>query len=421
MLERQRGLRLALLLCGLSACGLAGAADWPRFRGPNGAGTAADKDVPVRWAAKDVLWKAALPGVGHSSPVVVGGRIYLQSATPKERLLICLDAAKGTVLWQKAAPGGKGTTHVKNSLASSTPAADGERVYAVFWDGKRVGLFAYDLKGEPLWKQDLGAFTSQHGPGFSPIVHDGKVIVYNDQDGSAALLAFDAKTGRKAWQAERLAFRSCYSTPFVLEQGRGAGQLIVASTAGISGYDPNSGAEAWHYTWSFPDMPLRTVASPVAADGLVYATCGDGRGDRGMIAVRLGGKGDVTKTHLAYRKDSGTPYVPTPLAHGGHLYTVTDDGAAVCYVAKTGAEVWRRRLDARVAKVSASPVLIDGKVYAADERGEVYVFEASPAAFKLLGKSSVGEGVFATPAVADGRLYVRGRNHLFCIGKPAAR
>jgi outer membrane protein assembly factor BamB len=420
MHQRPRRPRLALLVFGLLACAAAGAADWPRFRGPNGTGAAADKDIPVRWSARDVGWKAALPGAGHSSPIVSNGRVFVQSAAGKERLLVCLDAVTGKQLWSRAAPSGNGHIHPKNSHASSTPAADGERVYAAFWDGRGVSLHAYDFKGNPLWDRDLGSFKSQHGAGFSPVVYDGKVFLNNDQDGSAVLLAFDARSGKKAWEVKRNAFRACYSSPFLLpapnSAAESAGQLIVASTAGITAYNPSSGAEVWSYTWSFPGMPLRTVGSPVAAGGLIVAAAGDGSGERAMIAVRTGGKGDVTKTHLAWAKDSGTPYVPTLLASGGHLYGVLDKGFAVCYSLKTGAEVWRKRLDA--GDVSASPVLIDGKVYAVTEKGEAIVFEASPAGYKELARNSLGEPVASSPAVANGRLYLRGKDHLFCIGKP---
>jgi outer membrane protein assembly factor BamB len=419
MHERPREPRLALLVCGLLACAAAGAADWPRFRGPNGTGVAADKDVPVRWADRDVLWKAALPGAGHSSPIVSNGRVFVQSATGKERVLVCLDAVTGKQLWSRAAPGGRARIHPRNSHASSTPAADGERVYAAFWNGRGVGLSAYDFTGKLVWENDLGGFRSQHGAGFSPVVYDGKVILNYDQDGSAVLLAFDAKSGKKAWEVKRAAYRACYSTPFLLRAANAAaepaGQLIVASTAGITAYNPRGGEELWSYTWSFPGMPLRTVGSPVAVDGLIVAAAGDGSGDRAMIAVRTGGKGDVTKTHLAWSKDTGTPYVPTLLASGGHLYGVLDKGFAVCYSAKTGAELWRKRL--AETDVSSSPVLIDGKVYAATDKGEVFVYEASPDGYKGLARNSLGEPVASTPAVANGRLYVRGRDHLFCIGK----
>jgi outer membrane protein assembly factor BamB len=390
--------------------------NWSRFRGPNGSGVSDDKNIPVRWTARDILWKTPLPGVGHSSPILWGNRVFLQSATAAERLLVCIDAGSGKQLWAKAAPGKPGKIHPRNSLASSTPATDGERVYAIFWDGTGIGLYAYDFNGTVLWQQDLGGFKSQHGPGFSPIVHEGLVIVNDDQDGSAVLLAFDAKSGKKVWEVERKAFRSCYSTPFINPQGAFGVELVVGSTAGLTGYNPRDGKEIWRYEWNFPGMPLRTVGSPVAGDGIVFAASGDGSGLRSMIAVKLGGKGDVTKTNLLWEADRGTPYVPTPLYRDGFVYFVTDDGFAACHEAKTGKEIWRARLG---SGMSASPLLIDGKIYAPGEKGDVYVFEATPAGYKSLAKNSLGETVFSSPAVSNGRLYVRGSGHLFCIGKPA--
>jgi outer membrane protein assembly factor BamB len=401
----------------LAAARESSAANWPRFRGPNGTGTAADKDVPVQWTEQSgVLWKAAIPGLGHSSPVVWGKRVYLQSATAdgKERLLLCLNADDGKTLWSRSVPGNRAHTHKLNTFASSTPAIDGERVYALFWDGTDMGLYAYDLDGKLVWSRDLGPFKSQHGPGTSPMVYRDKVYVANDQDGAAAVLALEAKTGKVVWQARRRAYRACYAMPFLLEQPGAGPQLIVASTAGITAYDPQTGKVGWH--WTFGRDRLRAVASPVAADGLVFANTGNGEGDRHMLAVKAGGTGDVTKTNLAWENKRDFPYVPTLLTSGGHLYYVRDDGNAGCAEAATGKVVWSERL---CRKVIASPVLIDGKVYAVSEdEGDVYVFEASPT-FKLLAKSTVGESVTATPAVADNRLFIRGRNHLFCIGKPS--
>ena len=406
-----RHLLLPVLLSALVLTG----ADWARFRGPNGSGIATDKDVPVKWAERNVLWKTALPGSSHSSPIVVKGKVYLLSATQSQRLLVCIDAVKGSQIWARPVPGNVGRTHPRSSLASATPCSDGEKVYCVFWDGRKVALFAYDTAGKQLWKRDLGAFKSQHGPGFSPIVYGGKVIVNNDQDGKASLQAFHASSGEPAWSVKRTAYRACYSTPFVLEQGTAAAELIVASTAGLTGYNPADGKELWKYTWSFTGMPLRTVGSPVTDGGLVFLAAGDGSGARALIAVKLGGKGDVTRTHLAWEKDSDTPYVPSMLAYKGHLYTVTDDGRATCYDGKSGKELWRNRLG---AKVSSSPVLIDGKIYAIDEKGDVFVFEAKPERFKLLARNKLDETIFSTPAVSNGRLYVRTARHLICVGKP---
>jgi outer membrane protein assembly factor BamB len=421
MRQRQRGAWLFLALGGvLMGTVAAVGGDWPRFRGPNGTGTTTDKEVPVHWTEKEnVLWKTPLPGAGHSSPVVWGDRLFVQSASAdgKERSLLCVDTGNGKILWTRAAPGGRAKTHLKNTLASSTPATDGERVYAVFWDGQDQSLAAYDFKGELVWKRELGAFRSQHGAGGSPMAHDGLVYFNNDQDGKAELLALDARKGETVWKAERKAFRACYSTPFLHDKGAGEMELIVCSTAGVTSYHPKKGDENWNCRWLGDRMPLRTVSSPIVVNDVVFATAGDGAGDRHLLAVRLGGKGDVTKTHLAWENLHDFPYVPCLLGSGEHLYGVTDLGFAFCCEAKTGKEVWNTRL---AGPVTASPVMIDGKVYAVSDKGDVYVFEAATT-FKLLARNTVGEPVSATPAVADGKLFIRGEEHLFCIGKPAAR
>jgi outer membrane protein assembly factor BamB len=407
---------MLLALAGCMALAATVAADnWPRFRGPNGTGISADKDIPVKWTAEDVLWKTPLPGFGHSSPIVWGDRIFLQSSTgdAKERMLLCLDTATGKVLWSKSAPATKGKTHPRSSQASGTPATDGELVYTAFWDGNNLALFAYDFKGDLKWSKDLGEFVSQHGAGHSPIVWKDRVFLANDQDGSSVLLAFDAKTGKELWKTPRKAFRACYSTPLLREKANGETELLVVSTAGVSGYDPLTGKENWHFTWEFSGMALRTVSSPVLAGDLILATSGDGSGPRHAIAVKLGGKGDVSATNLVWENRKSLPYVPSPLVRGEYLYTVNDAGIAACYEAKTGAEIWTHRL---ASKVTASPVMIDGKIYSVGEDGKVYVFEAAPK-YKELGVSALGESVSATPAVADNRLYVRGDEHLFCIGK----
>jgi outer membrane protein assembly factor BamB len=416
MHPRQTLRRLIPALAALAGTTLpAATADWPRFRGPNGTGTA-DGPVPVRWTATDVLWKTPLPGIGHSSPVLGSGRVFAQSAAKdgSARWLLCLDAANGKVLWKQEAPARKAHINPRNSLASSTPAIDGERVYAVFWDGDNVSLAAYDYQGAALWQRDLGGFKSQHGPAFSPVVVDGKVVVCDDQDGSAVLLAFDARSGKPVWQVQRKAYRACYSVPFVRDTGAGK-ELIVVTTAAVSGYDPASGAEKWFCTWPHPArMPLRTVSSPILADGLVIATAGDGGGDRLCIAVKPGGHGDVTADARAWVDRKAFPYVPSLLSQGEYIFSVNDAGLAACFRAATGEAVWQERLG---SPVTASPILAGSKVYVVAEDGSVFVFEAGPA-YKLLARNEVGEPVSATPAAEGGRLYIRGQNHLFCIGKP---
>ncbi|HVK13649.1 MAG TPA: PQQ-binding-like beta-propeller repeat protein, partial [Gemmataceae bacterium] len=226
------------------------AADWPRFRGPEGLGTAADKNIPVAFTPKDYHWKTPIPGKGNSSPIVSNGKVFLQTASEDgaKRMLVCVDAVSGKIDWAKETRGGPARTHAKNSLASSTPAADGRHVYAVFWNGKTISLTAWDFAGKELWAKDLGGFVSQHGPGLSPIIVGDKVILNVDQDDLAEVIAFDAKTGDQVWKKSRQAFRASYTTPFVWTRD-GKPSIVVGSTAGVTAYDPADGAVVWNWTW----------------------------------------------------------------------------------------------------------------------------------------------------------------------------
>lgn len=421
---RQGNLALRLLLlvaCGILAADSLNAANWARFRGPNGTGVADDKDIPIQFTDKDFVWKAAIPGIGHGSPVVWGNKLFLQSSTPdgKNRMMICVDTTNGNILWNRQIPGASAKTNGRNNLASSTAATDGERVYGYFWDGKNIAIHAFDYSGNPVWQYDLGPWAGNHGAGASPMVHDGLVYILNDQGSEfgdpgakSEVVAIDAKTGKEAWKVKRKAFRACYTTPMIVEDSGGP-QLLISTTEGLAGYEPKTGKEIWHWNWVFDRMQLRTVGGPVVGNGLAFAGSGDGSGARHMVAVKLGGKGDVSKTALAWEEKKSLPYVPCMLYHADHLYTVNDKGIGGCYDAKTGKERWNQRLG---AAFTASPVLINGNIYAIAEDGTVVVVAAAPA-FKKLAESRLPEPVSASPAVADGRLYVRGKTTLYCIGK----
>jgi outer membrane protein assembly factor BamB len=355
--------------------------------------------------------------------------LFVQSASADghERFLLCLDAATGKTLWTQSMPGARAKTHAKNSLASSTPAVDGERVYALFWDGTDMLLAAYDLQGGLQWRQSLGRYQSQHGAGVSPVVYDGRVYVNYDQDlidpkgkpvpgaeHTTALFAFDAATGKPLWRKERQPYRACYSSPIMRETPAGGKELVVATSTAVTAYDPKTGDVIWNWVpdWSYRDRPLRAVASPVVWKDMVFMQTGDGDGSSRIVAARIGGPG--TEPQMVWEKRKGFPYVPTMLVHGDHLYIVTDRGGnAGCYDAQTGKEVWNERLG---GSMFSSPVLIGGKVYAVSEEGIVFVFPATTS-FKLLARNPLHEHVIATPAVADGRLYIRGDRDLFCIGK----
>ncbi|VTS02434.1 outer membrane protein assembly factor BamB family protein [Tuwongella immobilis] len=393
------------------------AADWTRFRGPNGSGISTES-LPVTQftESQGLLWKVAVPGEGNSSPIIVNGVVYLQSASKdqSQRSLLAYDAATGKLKWQQTLPGGRVKIHAKNSPASSTPACDGKTVVAVFWDGSDISLVAFSVDGKLLWNKPLGEYKSQHGAGPSPILFGSKVIVNNDQDGSSHVQAFDLATGNLVWDTTRTPTKACYSTPILVEKPDSSPDLVVASTAGVAAYDPDSGKERWSWTWSFPGEGLRVVGSPVAGEGLVFATAGNGGGNRSAIAVRTNGTGDVTAKNLVWKKTRLLPYVPTMIAtKSGLLFGVDDRGVASCVVAKTGEELWSERLP---GSYTASPILVGDKLIAVNEEGVVTVYKAGKE-FEVVGRSSVDERVFASPAFADGRLFIRGAKHLYCVGQ----
>jgi outer membrane protein assembly factor BamB len=396
---------------------LARAGDWPRFRGPNGAGVA-DGELPTPDTAHQ-LWKVRIPGRGVSSPVVAHGKVFLQSATDDgtKRLMICLDAASGKSVWTTEVPGrpvGPKGHHVKNSMASSTPAVDAERVFGVFWDGIGVSLHAFDLAGQPVWNRLLGEYVSQHGPGLSPAVYNGLVYVNVDDDKRAELIAFDAKTGEKRWSAPRQPHRASYSTPFLLERPGKPAELLLGTTTAVTAYEPATGKVVWSFETPWPSgRKLRVVGSPIAADGLVVVPHGDGDGSRYMIAVDP----NSTTPAKAWDLAKGTPYVPILLTKGDLLFWISDGatpGLACCAEAKTGKVLWSERV--LNSDVTSSPLLIGDRMLAIGENGELAVVKADRE-FERVYAGKLGEGVSASPAFADGKLYIRGTSHLFCFGK----
>lgn len=391
---------------------LAGA-DWPRFRGPNGTGRA-DAAGPTD-LAKSLAWRVDLEP-GHGSPVVHSGKLFIptSSADGSRRELLCLDAASGRKLWSLGRPGAKAPTHRKNSLASSTPAADGERIVHLFWDGASLELVAVSHAGQELWSRPLGGYRSEHGAGPSPILHAGRVFLNNDQDGSAKIQAFDARTGEPLWSVDRVAHFACYSSPLIHEVD-GHAQLIVTSSAAVTAYDPATGRRVWEHPWdwSYLKDPLRTVGSSIVADGLIIAAAGNGGGNSATLALRPPSAANA-QPQLVWDRKKGMPYVPTFLADGANLYTVSDRGVAGCYEARSGQERWTHRLG---GGFTASPILAGGHIYAVSEDGTVTIFKAGPA-YEQIARHPLGELTHATPAIADGRLYVRSAQAIFCFAAP---
>ena len=397
---------LLLLAFSLQPSALSPDGDWPRFRGPNGSGVG--PAVGLGFGDEAVKWAVPLPGKGHGSPVVADGKVFLQSATSdgSKRHLLALDAATGRTVWDKTVAGGAGHTHAKNSLASATAAVDAGRVFFLVWDGQAVTLRGHAAAdGKELWDVPLGGYVSQHGFGISPLAADGRVFVNFDQDGSAVLLAFDGATGKKLWSADRKPFRA-NSAMCLLHKGT----LVATSTAGLTAHDPATGKVAWDWAWPFDGMALRTVGSPVLDGDTVIAVAGDGGGSRSTVAVAAG-----AKPKLLWQKTKDVPYVPGPIASGRHLYFVTDAGLAACADLTTGDIVWQERAFSKA--VSASPLLAGGAVVAVAEDGTILAFKASSDGFEKLAEGKLREPVFASPAAAGGRLYVRTATKLVCFGK----
>lgn len=415
-----------ILLFGTSIV-LGGERNWERFRGPNGAGTSDDKNVPIKFSAtENVVWKIETPGEGNSSPIISCQHLFLHTTSADGRLrsLVCIDAWNGKIRWQKSIPAAPVKIRADSSFASSTPTTDGKTVYVSFWDGKDVHLHAYDFDGNMSWTKNLGDFNSQHGPGASPILYKDKLILANDMDKDdfntkvpnarpSTLLALDKRTGKLVWESARVAERACYSAPFLLQRrDRKEPELVITSTTAVTGYNVDTGAKLWEAKgWQEHALksPLRTVASP-ALNGDILCVCSGGDAGRFAIALDLSNP-NSPKRVWENRKEF--PYVPSPLARGEHFYIVNDSGIAACYKARTGERVWFERL--ADAGFHASPLMIDGKIYAASTAGDVFVFAAEPT-FRLLARNELGEVVRASPAVAGGRLYIRGDRHLYCIG-----
>jgi outer membrane protein assembly factor BamB len=387
---------------------------WPRFRGPNGQGQAEAEALPLQWNEQDYLWKIQLPGSGHSSPVVCGGRVWITAAQENGTLwLLCVDAPTGKILWQKSRSLEVHHLHPYNSYASSTPAVDAQRVYWCYAQPKRYVVEALRLQdGEPIWRADLGAFESEHGFGASPMVADGLVVVANEQDGQSSVVALDAQTGRLRWQCPRRTEKTAYATPCVYRPSQGPVQVIVVSWAhGPSGIDLQTGKPLWE----LPVLKYRVVGSPVVVGDMIFCACGVGGIGKQMVAVRPGNPATGTKAEVLYEVPLPVPYVCTPVARGELLFAWADKGGVVsCLEAATGKMLWREKVG---GDYFSSPIRVGNRLYNISRDGQMVVLAAEKQ-FKLLARFPLGEGTHATPAVADGVMYIRTLTHLMALAPP---
>lgn len=402
---------MLLFLCSVFLCPLpTSAQDWPRFRGPNGSGIAETKAL---WTENDRLWKVKLPGKGHSSPVISGGRVFITAGEvqARQRLLLCLDALDGRTLWTRSYPVAAHRQHEDNSWASGTPAVEERHVYAPFASPKDYLIVALDHAGAEKWRVDLGPFQSGHGFGVSLIVHDGLVIVANEQDGKSSLIALDCNTGKTRWQVPRRS-KASYATPCVWQpQGRAAELIFANYEHGLTSVDPKSGAVKWEIDVFDKGHIETAIASPFVAGDLVFGCSGWLGVKKEVIAVRPpASAGDEPR--FVFKLTRAAPLVTTPLVVGDLLFMWEDDGIVSCADARTGKTHWRERIE---GSFYASPICAGGRLYNVSRTGEVVILARAPR-FAELSRFSLGEGSFSTPAVAGDILYLRSFQHLQAFG-----
>jgi outer membrane protein assembly factor BamB len=391
------------------------AENWPGWRGPRGDGTSLEKNLPTQWSAdSNILWKTEIPGIGHSSPIVWQDRIFIASAISdkQQRLLLCLDTQTGKILWQQTVVQSVlEKINAENSYASGTPATDGQKVYIAFLDDKNVVAAAYDFAGKQLWLSRPGVFSSPHGFSVSPVLYDGQLILNCDSKDESFLVSLSCTDGRTLWKVPQPNKTLSYSTPLV-RQMAGRTQLIHCGNKGVTSYNPDNGSVLW-----FIDGPSEEfVASPVYHErlGLVYVASSYPKKD--FLAIRPDGSGDVTQTHIVWRAAEGGPFVHSPMIEGDYIVAVNKDGEARCFDAKTGTVFWMEKLGIQ----HASPVSANGLIYCLNDDGIMNVIKPGPT-FERIAQNNLGPTCFASPAISDGRIYIRGKTHLFCIANPLTK
>lgn len=423
------------------------AENWPQYRGPAASGLG-QGSAPLRWngeTGENIVWKTPIPGLGYSSPVIWGDRLFLTSAVPAKGtiavklglygdiapvanegpqtfVVYCLDRKTGKILWQQTATSGqpKVKRHPKSSHANPTAATDGQRLIVSFGS---EGLFAYSLDGKLLWKKDLGVLDAgyfrapeaQWGYASSPVLYDGKVIIQADVQKDSFLAAFDAKTGQQLWRTPRQDVPT-FGTPAVLPNGEGGQQVVVNGWKQMAGYDLATGKERWRLAGT-GDIPVPT---PLFADGLIVLTAAHG-GGRPIFAIRPNAKGDLNqdKSAIAWTQERAGNYMQTPLISDKLAYFCYDNGVLTTFELASGERVYQQRLGTTTGFTS-SPVAAAGRLYITNEDGHTFVLQQGRE-YKVLAENELGEPVMATPAVVGGTLYVRGGKHIFAIAESPAK
>jgi outer membrane protein assembly factor BamB len=400
-------------------CTAAVQADWPGFRGPGHQGIAGAGDFPVRWGREEnVAWKVKLPGPGASSPVVKGDRVFVTCFTGKKgpeivRYLLCFDAKSGKQLWELQRPAlqpesdytGQNTQH---GFATGTPIVEGERIYVNFCRG---GVFAFDLDGKELWHRELGVFRNGFGSGSSPSIH-GDLLLVNATVEASAFFALNKNTGETLWRAKLVG--DCWSTPVVVETANGQKEIVLNAAAGLFGFDPDNGKELWRCD----TVGGNASSTPVVRKDILYVI-GSTFGGKAAAAIRAGGRGDVTKTHVVWSNPKVGASYCSPLLIGERLYFFSN--LATCLNAATGKVIAQNRLDG-VTQLYSSPIVAGGKIYLFTRNEGAYVLSADDK-MSVLSHNDLGDTstINASPAASDAALFIRSQEYLYCLRKPVSQ
>lgn len=398
------------------------ASDWPGWRGSNGLGLSDEKHLPTHWSKdKNIAWKVSLPGKGASSPAIVGDRVYITAQTPDTALhILAIDLAGGEILWDREVGRGKLKANNLHNMATPTPAADAQKVYVMFGTGD---LAALDRDGKILWQRNLvteyGKYNFNHGYGSSPMLLNGLLYIACMHQGPSYILAVDANTGKNTWKKDRH-FESkdegqdSYSSPIFAKAGLRT-QLVIAGAEALNAYDPATGEELWRLGGlKVPHPAGRTIAGPTADESTIVVV-GSGFQNRGyMTAVSTGAHGTLSDKNRLWTFSKFAPDCPTPVMFNGNVFCIRDDGMASCLDLKSGEPKWQERLFSENVKVS--PVAADDKIYFTSNQANSVVVKAE-SKLQILATNKLDEATLATPAISDGKLFIRTDSHLYCVTK----
>jgi outer membrane protein assembly factor BamB len=409
---------LALMLFGTTTAS-ATAEDWPGWRGPRRDGTALGTGYATTWTdTENIKWKSPIPGVGHSSPVVSQGKIFITTCMEsdegeaKRRMLLCLDRSTGKTLWEvTAVKSPLEKKHKLNSYASSTPICDGERIFVPFYDAPAMRIYCYDYSGKLIWEKNPGEFHSVHGFSTSPLLHKDLLIVNADQDpkkdGKAYIVALDKKTGEEKYRIDRTVKLRSYCPPVIIDVN-GTKQMVLTGAKNVTSYNPDTGEPIWIVNGPTEQF----VSSVVYHERVLFLTAGFPQ--YWVMAIDPTGHGNVTKTNVLWSKQKEGGYVPSPVAYGGKFWVVADDGVATCWNAKSGEMLFKERLGGHQ---TGSGVVADGKIYFTDDNGITFVLNGKMDKLDILAKNPIKEKCFSSPAFSDGEIFLRGEKNLFCIAE----